>query len=104
VFDSYKYATTKEWRETITSNGIIYVDYVCQLDASSLSDAVKNDGVVQRSLYMKFSIRDNGEAYVALITVIDTLAGGKTKTTNYQGEEVMLKIVKAFYDNKEIVL
>jgi hypothetical protein len=103
VFDSYKYATKKEWLETITKSGIIYVDYICQLDAGSLSDAAKKDGIVQRSLYVKFSIRDNGEAYVALITVVDAFADRKTKTTNYQAEDVMLKIVKAIYDNKEIV-
>lgn len=104
VLESYKYAEKKEWLEAQAKSGEYYIDYIFSLNTKLLTPTAQNDGVVQRWVDIKFAIRDNGEAYVALITIIDTKADGKTITTHYQSDESMLKIVKAIYDNKEIAL
>lgn len=101
AFDSYKYVTSKEWRETESKDSKVYVDYLCQLDVSKLSSASVKDGVVKRNLVIKFVIQENGEAYIAMATRIEIKSDGKSYITPIKVGDIQ-KIVTAIYENREI--
>lgn len=101
AFDSYKYVTSKEWRETESKDSKVYVDYLCQLDVSRLSPAALKDGVVKRNLAIKFVIHESGEAYIAMATRSEIRSDGKSYTTPIEVADIK-KIVTSIYENREI--
>lgn len=101
AFDSYKFVTSKEWRDTESKDNRVYVDYLCQLDVSKLSSASVKDGVVKRNLEIKFVIHENGEAYIAMATRTEIKSDGKTYTTPIKVADIP-KIVTSIYENREI--
>ena len=101
AFDSYKYVTKREWRETGTSSNKYYVDYICWFDVNALSPAAMKDGIVKSGMVIKFVIHENGEAYIAMATRIEIKSDGKSYTTPIKVADIQ-KIVTAIYENREI--
>lgn len=102
AFDSYKYATKKEWRETAVANGPYYIDYICWLDISPVSSVALKTGIVKRAMEIKFAVREDGETYISLVTLTDTKTDGMIYTTHVDPPGIK-KIVTAVYENREIV-
>ncbi len=101
AFDGYKYAITKEWRETPTENGTCYIDYICWFQISPDSSAALKEGVVKRGLEIKFSIRKDGDTYIAMARRLDVKSDGKLYATPLLPPEIR-KAVTAIYENREI--
>lgn len=101
AFDSYKYAITKEWRETSSESGPHYIDYICWFHISPVSSVAIREGVVKRGLEIKFVVRGDGETYIALISRIDIKSDGMRSVSIIDPPEIK-KIVTAIYENREI--
>jgi hypothetical protein len=101
AFDSYKYAISKEWRETASGNGPHYIDYTCWFQIGTVSPTALKEGVVKRGLEIKFVVRGDGETYIAMASRIDIKSDGMRY--NYIIDPPQIKnIVTAIYENKEI--
>lgn len=100
VFDAYKYAIKKEWRETPTKSGPYYIDYICWFQSPASSVAFK-EGVVKRGLDIKFVVQKDGETYISMASRIDIKSDGKVYTTPLYPPEIK-KNVTAIYENREI--
>lgn len=100
VFDAYKYAIKKEWRETSTQNGPYYIDYICWFQSPGSSVALK-EGVMKRGLDIKFTIQKDGETYIAMASRLNIKGDGKVYTTPLYPPEIE-KTVTAIYENREI--
>jgi hypothetical protein len=100
AFDSYKFATKKEWLETGTK-GATYVDYICWFSVNPLSVAALKEGLVKKGLNLKFVIHESGEAYIVIAKKIEVKSDGNTYFSPIEMDDAV-KYVKAIYDNKEI--
>ena len=103
AFDSYTFASKKEWRETETKGGKFYIDYICWFDIGPLSAAALKEGVVKRGLEIKFVIHETGDAFIAMATRMDIKSDGKSYSTPIELADIE-KIVAAIYENREIAL
>jgi hypothetical protein len=102
AFDSYTYATKKEWRETPTTSGTYYIDFICRLPVSVLSSAALKEGVATRALEIKFAIQKDGVTYIAMARRIEIRTDGMEHTIIIEPVEIN-RIVADIYGNREIV-
>jgi len=100
AFDSYKYATKKEWLETATPSAY-YVDYICQLEISPISLVAIKEGVVKRRLEVKFAVHEDGDTYIAMARRVEIKSDGMEHTTIIEPADIK-KIITAIYENREI--
>lgn len=103
ALDGYPHCTKKEWRGALGGDGAYYIDYICTLEPSILSDASLKGGVVKRWVTVKFATREGGETYVSLVTRTDLKRDGTVDTTPYYPED-RERIVRAIYDKRELPL
>lgn len=101
AFDSYTYATKKEWRETPTIDGPYYIDFICRLPVSALSSAALKESVVTRALEIKFAIQKDGVTYIAMARRIEIKSDGMEHTTIIEPVDIN-RIVADIYGNREI--
>lgn len=103
AFDSYKYATKIEWRETAkeTTEFPYYIDYICWLPVKTFSSVALKENVVKRALDIKFAILENGETYVAMASRTEIKSDGMIHSTPLVPSNTE-NIIKAIYENREI--
>jgi len=101
VFDAYKHASKKEWREAANRNGTYFIDYICWLDISPVSSVALKEGVVKRALDIKFTVQADGETFIGMMNRIDIKSDGMVYTTVVDPADIK-KIVTAIYENREI--
>lgn len=101
AFDSYTFVKKKEWRETPAQNGVYYIDYIGWLDVSPISSAALREGVVKRTLEIKFAIHEDGYTYIAMARRIEIKSDGMEHVTIIDPADLS-KIVAAIYENREI--
>jgi len=103
VFDSYKFAVKKEWLDTTATAGPYYIDYFCWFDnINPVSYAALKDGVMKRGLNIKFVVQESGETYIGMASRIDVKSDGMLYNVPIEPSEIK-KIVKAIYENREII-
>jgi hypothetical protein len=101
ALDDYRYFTKRAWQETDAKNGTIYVDFIGELDPKALAGDLKKEGVVARSVNVKFVVKTNGDCFVGMITLYDTTSAGKgypLVVSNVDG------VMNAIYANTEFPL
>lgn len=101
VFDAYKYAEKKEWRETASQSGPHFIDYICWFRISPVSVVSLREGVIKRGMEIKFVVHGDGDTYIAMASRIDIKSDGMRYTTPVDPPEIK-KIVAAIYENREI--
>jgi len=102
AFDAYKHVLKKEWKETATVGGTYFIDYICELNVSPISFVSLKEGVMKRSLDIKFAIREDGTTFISMASLIDIKSDGMIYTTVIDPVDIK-KIVTAIYENREII-
>ncbi|WP_088536437.1 hypothetical protein [Geobacter sp. DSM 9736] len=94
--DDYRYFTRREWSETRSENGKVYVDFSGWFDGKRVINGLAADGVE-----VKFVIEPTGEFYVAMVSGLQGNAGaGITRHPLAQIKPVL----ESIYSNKPITL
>lgn len=101
AFDAYSKAVAREWQEVDGLGNVYYVDYICWFDEKSVLPEHRKQTIVKRGIDLKFAVRDDGEAYIAMATKLFMKADGKIQSEFFKVEEVP-NIVKAIYENKNV--
>lgn len=101
AFEGYKYFTKKEWKETTSQNGKIYIDFIGWVDSKALDAATIKAGISARALDVKFVINPDGSFFVAMMSKIDVKTDGKLYGYPLEDKDGMLAKI---YANKEITL
>jgi hypothetical protein len=78
AIEDYRYFTKREWQETGAKNGTTYVDFFGSLDPKEIDASVNKDGVVARSVNIKFVVKQDGTCFVGMVTMYDTRNDGNT--------------------------
>ncbi|HEY6838704.1 MAG TPA: hypothetical protein VI389_08180 [Geobacteraceae bacterium] len=99
AFDNYRYFDKKEWKESGSGNGKIYVDFWGWFKESSIDAASKKNGIVARGVQIKFVVNPEGEFYVAMISRAEK---GADNTEHDYPLDDKQSILNAIYGNKEI--
>lgn len=99
AFDGYSYFSKREWRETFTENGKIYVDFAGWFDAKFLEPRNIKEGISARGIEIKFVINPDGPFFVGMVSRLETKTDGKI----YAFPQSDIKgILANIYANKEI--
>jgi hypothetical protein len=77
------------------------VDFFGTLDPSELDDGLKKNGVVARSVNVKFVVKLNGTCFVGMVTLYDTKSDGKVYPVPVTG---VAGIMNAIYANTKLPL
>jgi|SRR6185369_8378103 len=101
AIDDYSFFIKREWQETDAKNGTIYVDFVGELDPKELAPGLKKDGVIARSVNIKFVVKSDGSYFVGMITLSDTTTDGKIYPVQLTNVD---RVMKAIYANTELPL
>jgi hypothetical protein len=71
--DSYRYFSKKEWKETHSSNGKVYVDFTGWLKKNSLDFSE----VSERGVGIKFLVKPDGNYAVVMVSKLEIKTDGK---------------------------
>ncbi len=99
AFEGYKYFAKKEWKETDTQHGKIYIDFIGWLDSKTINPLKKSD-VADRGIDVKFVINPDGTFFVGMISKVEVKTDGKVYATPVEESRQMLELI---YANKELV-
>ncbi len=99
AFDTYRYFDKREWKETRSSDGKIYVDFWGWFNTATLDAASVKNGIVARGVAAKFVVYRDGAFNLAMISKIETRADGKMYVYPLADKK---SIMDAIYANKEI--
>ena len=99
AFDTYRYFDKREWKESRSANGKIFVDFWGWFKEGALDAASRKNGVVARGVQVKFVINPEGDFYLAMISRAEKGADGSEQ--DYPLDD-KAGILKAIYGNKEI--
>lgn len=99
AFDGYRYFAKKEWKQSPSSNGKTYIDFVGWYKTGILDAAIGNNHNAVKGVEVKFVINRNGEFYVAMVSRIETGADGKLFLYPIENPK---SIMDAIYANNEI--
>lgn len=95
--DSYRYFTKKEWKETYSSNGKVYVDFTGWLKSSPFD----HSSVSAQGVGIKFLVKSDGNYAVVMVSKIEL------KTDGYVYSDPLpdiSSVLKKLYGNIEIKL
>lgn len=98
AFDSYQYFDKKEWRETRSEVGKIYVDFTGLKPVGSIFGK-DDENLASRGIGVKFVIYLNGKFTVAMISKLEVMKDGKINATPLENKK---QILDAIYANTEI--
>jgi hypothetical protein len=70
--DGYRYFTKREWKETRTSSGKMYVDFTGWFNKSNFDTS----SVVQRGVGIKFMVRPDGNYAVVMVSKVEIRTDG----------------------------
>lgn len=99
AFDTYRYFDKREWSETRTSNGKIYVGFWGWFNAGTLDAASKKNGIAARGVEAKFVIYPDGIFDLVMISKIEAMTDGKKFAYPLEDKK---RIMDAIYASKEI--
>ena len=97
AFDDYRYFSKREWRETRTVGGKIYVDFTGWFKIGLL-ESIKG-GLSSRGIGVKFLVNPDGNWGAVMVSRIEQKTDGMM---NNQPIEDLNGILKKIYENKEI--
>jgi hypothetical protein len=97
ALEKYKYFNKKEWRETHTPNGKIYVDFIGYFPSRWFDFRAIKEKIAARGIEIKFLIYPDGQYGIAMMSKVEIDSAGKMK--KYPLEEVK-SIMDAIYENK----
>lgn len=100
MFDDYRFFSSRDWNETKTATGKVYVDFkgLFVTDALNL-ELVKKD-IARQGVEIKFVVEPDGKFYVGMVSRIEVKTDGKMFMYPLKDGK---KIVEQIYGNKEIV-
>lgn len=98
AFDSYQYFDKKEWRETRSEGGKVYIDFSGLKPVGSVFGKT-DENLAARGIGVKFVIYLNGSFNVAMISKLEVMKDGKINATPLENKK---QILDAIYANKEI--
>lgn len=99
AFDRYSYLTRKEWKETQSAKGTIYIDYAGWFQGNQFSvDAIRK-GISMQGVEVKFIIKPDGEFSVGMASRLEAATDG---TVNAYPLSDVKVILDSIYSNKEI--
>ena len=99
AFDTYRYFDKKEWKESRSTNGKIYVDFWGWFKESAIDEASRKNGIVARGVEVKFVVNPEGDFYLAMISRVEKGADGAEHDYPIDDKQ---SILKAIYGNREI--
>lgn len=98
VFEGYRYFTSRDWKETRSSSGKVYVDFTGLFEEQPSLAGGK--GVVKNGVQIKFVIdMKSGNFYAAMASKVDVKADGSMA---YYPLEDMKKVISLIYANERI--
>lgn len=97
-FDSYSFFDKKEWRETRTQGGKIYIDFTGIKPVGTVFGKTE-ENLAARGIGVKFVIYLNGSFNIAMISKLEVMKDGKINETPVENKK---QILDAIYANKEI--
>ncbi len=99
AFGTYRFFDKREWRETKSSDGKVYVDFWGWFNAAVLDDASTKNGIVARGVEVKFVIYPDGAFNLAMISKIEARTDDKVYVYPLADKK---RIMDAIYTNKEL--
>lgn len=101
AFGRYRYFKKKEWNETRSKGGVVYVDFVGLAPRGWFDFTSRNQGIAFRGVEIKFVIHPNGNFDVCMVSKVDVKDDGKIY--RYPLNDIG-KVLNAIYANKKIKL
>lgn len=77
AFETYKYFTTKEWKEEALKNGRFAVVFLGWTDPRQLKNESDGKRTAPKGLEVRFIVESNGAFYVLMTSVVETGADGR---------------------------
>ena len=99
AFEGYSYFTKREWKETNTANGKIYIDFTGWFDPKKLDVATKKNGITMQGVGFKFLITKDGSFGLVMVSKLEANTDGKIYS--YPLEDVK-GILGKIFGNKDI--
>jgi len=99
AFGTYRYFDKREWKETKSSDGKVYVDFWGWFNTGKLDAASIKNGIVARGIEAKFVIYPDGKFNLAMISKIEARADGQKYAYPLADKKCILD---AIYANKVI--
>lgn len=99
AFDAYRHLNRKEWKESASPDGKLFVDFSGWVKAGLLDAVFKKSEIKERGLHIRFVVQPDGAFYVGMISKIEVGAdGGKTESS--LGDQK--SILDAIYTNRQL--
>lgn len=99
AFDGYEHFRKREWKETPSTNGKVFVDFTGWFENLSFSIADIKNGIRKRGVEVKFVIYPGGEYAVVMITKLVMDKDGAISRSPLDNTKPVLD---AIYANKPI--
>lgn len=99
AFDGYSYLTKKEWKETPSANGTIYIDFAGWFQGNQFSVDTIRRGISRQGVEVKFVIKPDGAFSVGMVSRLEATTAG---TVNAYPLSDVKVIMDSIYSNKEI--
>jgi len=99
ALDTYRFFDKREWSESRSTDGKIYVGFWGWLNKGTLDASSAKEGIAARGVEAKFVIYQDGTYALIMLSKIEAMADGK-KFAYPLGDKK--RIMDAIYSNKEI--
>jgi hypothetical protein len=97
--EKYRYFTKREWKETRSSNGKIYVDFTGWLKNHEFDFSSAKNGISARAVGVKFLVNPDGRYGAVMASRVELKTDGNFYS--YPMEDLQ-GILNKIYENKEI--
>ena len=101
AFDDYEHFRKREWKETPSTNGKVFVDFTGWFENLSFSIADIKNGIRKRGVEVKFAIYPGGEYAVVMISKVVMNSDGAISRSPLDDKKMVLD---AIFANKPIPL
>lgn len=98
AFGSYSYFNKREWSETFSASGKIYIDFIGWFNTSSLNAQNIKSGISAKGVEVKFVLNPDGPFFVAMVSRVEVKTDGKMY--KYPLPDIKY-VLDSIYANKE---
>jgi len=99
AIDDYRYFTKREWSETRSTNGKIYVDFTGWLKIHFFDFGAIKSGTSARAVGIKFLVKPDGSYGIVMVSRVELKTDGVVYSYPTNNLQETLKMI---YENKEI--
>jgi hypothetical protein len=99
AFDGYQYFSKRDWKETPTKGGKIYVDFTGWFKQDMLDLQMIRKNISSSAVEVKFVIEPNGSYAAVMVTRIEIYTDGKL--SRYPVENIN-GVLTGIYENRKI--